>query len=86
MVEPPISPHQIEGFSFPESELFVRIRVENVKGDERQENLRPQLPTAQQDKTIGRAELPHHLRNSISKGWDQSIEGYKWATFVGWSS
>jgi hypothetical protein len=28
-------------------------------GDERRENLRPQLPAAQQDKTAGRAEQPH---------------------------
>ena len=32
----------------------------NCAKDERRENLRPQLPAAQQDKTAGRAEQPHH--------------------------
>jgi ribosomal protein L32 len=67
--------------------------VANCAKDERQENLRPQLPAAQQDKTAGRAKLPHQLCDIILKGWGQSIEGYEctqlllvhlWWVFICW--
>jgi hypothetical protein len=44
----------------------------NCAKDERQENLRPQLPAAQQDKTGGRAEQPHHTLRYQQK-WQVSI-------------
>jgi hypothetical protein len=39
----------------------------NCAKDERQENLRPQLPAAQQDKTAGRTKLPHRRLQKTGK-------------------
>jgi hypothetical protein len=53
--------------SSPQGRLSDAYASNSLIG-ERQENLRPQHPAAQQDKTVGRTELPHRGPMLSSKG------------------